>query len=153
AAGSHAGVLLRGEGGPDQEMQQILRERLGHAELVGNGPDIQDDFLLALVVARRASGGSFDSRHFAADGLALCHQRNQLTVDLIQPLAQILQGQVAFAGAGLASTLALVGTLARTLVGTLTRTLVGTLARTLVGTLARARVRAPSRAALVSALG
>jgi len=91
AARDHARLFLRGERGADEQAQQLLGERRRHATLGRRGAHPQDHLALALIVARRPSGGALDARDLLAHGLALGHQRDQLAVELGHSPAQVLQ--------------------------------------------------------------
>ena len=51
----------------------------------------QQHFALAVVVARRLAGGALGARHFAAGFLPFADQFQNLTVEFVDPAAQVVE--------------------------------------------------------------
>ena len=84
----HLRLFLCRERAPDQEAQQAVGERGRQPELCGSGARIQEHFALALKVPRRVAGRALCARNFLGKTLALGDEREQVSVEFRQPLAQ-----------------------------------------------------------------
>ena len=71
--------------------QDVLGDLRRDAVLLARLARRQQHFALAVVVARGLPGGTFGARHLAAGFLAFADQLEDLTVEFVDPAAQVVE--------------------------------------------------------------